>query len=147
MTMASGAYVTTWEDISDNDTAVDYTADTLNNELVSDTHTPNFSTHTSETDITNEVTGTGIAAGGQALDTPTTTVSSGTLVFDWADESWTTATGSGIRGRVVYDDTITTPVADPLFLATTFGADYAVTAGTLTQVENASGPLVVDYTP
>lgn len=147
MTMASGVYVITQEDISDNDTAVDLTADALMNELVTDTYTPNFSTHDDETDITNEVTGTGIAAGGQQLDTVTTTVSSGNLVVDWADESWTTATGSSIRGRVVYDDTITTPVADPLFLATTFGADYSVSAGTLTQVENASGPLVVDYVP
>ena len=95
MTMASGGYVTTQEDISDNDTAVDLTADALMNELVADAHTPNFSTHTSETDITNEVTGTGIAAGGQQLDTVTTTVSSGSLVVDWADESWTTATGTG----------------------------------------------------
>lgn len=147
MTMASGVYGTTLEDILDNDTAVDLTADTINAELVTDTHTPNFSTHTTETDITNEVTGTGIAAGGQALDTFTTTAATGTLTMDAADEAWTTATGSSIRGTVAYDDTITTPTADPLVFAVTFGADYSVTAGTFTIQWNASGIWTVDFTP
>ena len=147
MTMASGVYGATLEDIIDNDTAIDWTADSQVAQLNTDTHTPNFNTHTSETDLTNEVSGTGYSAPGNALDSPTSTATSGTLTMDANDEAWTTATFSNAEGASIFDDTITTPTADPLLVTSDFGAAYSVTAGTFTIQWNASGIWTIDYTP
>ena len=148
MVMASGLFGLTLRDQFDaSQIGVNLVGAGHRQQLVTDSYTPNFNTHDTETDITNEVTGTGYTAGGQAFSSPTLVVSGGVLTFDAADATWTTATISNIRGRVAYDDTPTSPVADPLTVATTFGADYSVTAGTFTITENASGIFTIDFTP
>lgn len=145
MAMASGVFGPTIRDVFDaSQLAVNFDSDTFKMELVTNTYTPDFNAHDQEADITNEVTGTNIPAGGATMSGETWTISGGVATFDATDTVWSSATGSGIRGRVVYDDTIT---GDPLILATTFGSDYAVTAGTLTVQENASGLWTFDYTP
>lgn len=92
--------------------------------------------------VANEVSQVGQwAAGGVALPNPT--VNSGTpdVVFWDGDNvsSGSSATLSNVYGCLVYDDTLTTPVADQGVCYTYFGGANAVTNGTLTVVWHANG--------
>ena len=95
--------------------------------------------------LTNEhANGNGYTTGGETLTSVTWSRSGGTTTFDSADEVWT-ASGGSITARfgVIYDDTVTTPVADPLCCYTLLDntpADVTATDGnTLTIQMNASG--------
>lgn len=55
-------------------------------------------------DLTNEATGTGYTAGGQALSSTTLSQSSGTVTYDAADLTWSALT-STFKYLVLYDDT------------------------------------------
>jgi hypothetical protein len=84
------------------------------------------------------------AQGGVALGSP-----SGVTHFnDTADAVWydandtasgTAATLAGVFGTEVYDDTLTTPVADQGICFNYFGGTQSVTAGQFTVVWNALG--------
>ena len=54
--------------------------------------------------ITNQITGAGYTAGGQALTTVTLVETTGTVVFDAADVTWAGSTISGAKYIIVYDD-------------------------------------------
>jgi hypothetical protein len=144
MTMASGVYGITLEDMIDNDHAVDWTADSNVVQLNTDTMTPDFNAWDFEADLTNEVSGTGYSAPGNAVDSPTSTATAGVLTMDAADEAWTTATFANAEGATIFDDTIAN---DPLWVTSDFGAAYSVTAGTFTIQWNASGIWTIDYIP
>lgn len=80
------------------------------------------------------------AQGGVALSSVTSTFSSNVYTFDAAD----TASGSAadlaaVFGCLVYDDTLTTPVADQGVCYNYFGGSNSVVNGTFTVVWNASG--------
>lgn len=90
----------------------------------------------------NEVSESGQwAAGGVALTTPTVNVGTADVVFfDAAD----TASGSAadlanVYGALVYDDTLTTPVADQGVCYNYFGGANSVVNGTFTVVWSSSG--------
>lgn len=55
-------------------------------------------------DLTNEASGTGYTAGGQALSSATLSQSSGTVTFDAADLTWSALTAT-FKYLVLYDDT------------------------------------------
>lgn len=74
---------------------------------------------------TNEVSGTGYTAGGQALDNPTVTLSGTTAFVDFDDETWAAATITA-RGALIYNDTA---VGDPAVAVFDFGSDKISTAG------------------
>ena len=85
---------------------------------------------------TNEHAGAnGYTAGGVALTSVTWTTSGTTVTFDAADmtDAWTASGGSLVcRFAVLYDDTVTTPVADPIIahcLLDNTPADVTVTTG------------------
>lgn len=143
---ASGLYYLSFRDMFQNDSAIDVLADTIKTSLITNSATPNFDTDAGYS-ATNEVSGTGYTAGGAAVANDTITVSSGTLIYDGDDVSWTTATFSSARAARGYDDTITTPTADPLLWLTNFGADFAVSAGTFTIQWAAGGIWAIDLTP
>lgn len=147
MTMASGLYGVTLRDVFDASALpVDYISDTIKFLLVTDTHTPAFDTDDEITDVDNQIAnGSGYTTGGVTLGTKTLVASSSVLTFDAADAAWTTSTFSAVRGGIMWDDTVTTPTADPLIMAMTFGADYAVTSGTFTVQFNASGIFYITY--
>jgi len=154
MAMASGLYGATLRDQFDTSAlGVDLLGQGAGNmefQLVSDTHTPDFNTHTSETDITNEVDGGGdYTAGGEPLPaTLSLTASTGVLTYDAGDVSLTGTTfATGVRGCIVFDDSVTTPTADPLVMAMTFGADYTTSSGTFAITWSANGLFQIDYTP
>jgi hypothetical protein len=145
MAITNGVFGITIRDVFDaTQLGVNWDSDSFKMSLHTDTMTPNFDTWDFYADLTNQVTGTGYTTTGQVMTGETVTATSGILTFDASDTSWTGATISSVRGRVVYDDTLTN---DPLILCTTFGADYAITSGTLTVQENAAGLWTVDYVP
>jgi hypothetical protein len=136
MTMATGTYLIFLRDSLGNTKAIDLDADSFKYALVTETHTPNFSTHDEYADITNEVSGTGYTATGNVLASSTWAISSGFVVFDANDTQWTSSTLTAVRGGIVYDDTVT---GKPLLGAITFGADYATSNGTLLVTHSANG--------
>lgn len=94
--------------------------------------------------VTNELsTANGYTAGGYTV-TPTWTNSSGTITFDISDPTWTASGGSiTARWAAIYDDTVTSPVADPIvayMLLDSTPADVTTTSGnTLTIQIHANG--------
>lgn len=91
---------------------------------------------------TNEVSQAGQwAAGGVALASQTVNVGTADVVFwDAADTaSGAAATLSDVHGCQVYDDTLTTPVADQGVCYNYFGGANSVTNGTFTVVWSANG--------
>jgi hypothetical protein len=137
-------------DVWDNTAALDLTADSFKNALYDNDITP-------DNDVTapnsaygvgqwvttgNEVFEAGQwAQGGVALTSPTINVGTADVVFwDAAD----TASGSAADltnayGSLIYDDTLTTPVADQGVCYLYFGGPATVTNGTLTVVYAAAG--------
>lgn len=95
------------------DGTIDLDGDTFKVMLATSSYTP-LLTHSTKTDVTNEVAnGNGYTTGGVTV-TATWSESTGTVTFDSDDPSWT-ASGGSITARyaVLYDDTPTSP-ADPV---------------------------------
>lgn len=125
--MANAVYNSFKRDIANG--SIDLDTDTINVMLVTSSYAPNIDTHTKRSDITNEVTGTGYTAGGQALASKTVTAdtTNDRGVFDAADTTWTTATITA-RGAVLYKSRGGASSADELIAYYDFGADYTSTA-------------------
>jgi hypothetical protein len=81
----------------------------------------------------NEASGTGYTAGGQAL-TNVNPSSSGTTAFtDFADETWSTATITA-RGAMIYNSTPGHTYTNPAVCILDFGGDKTSTAGDFTVI-------------
>jgi hypothetical protein len=94
----------------------------------------------------NELTsGADWPAGGKALANPTFAHNgSGTCKFDGDDTaSGSSATITGAYGALTYNDTDTTPVADPGICYNYFGGAASVTGGVLTVVWHANGLFTI----
>ena len=76
----------------------------------------------------NEVSGTGYTAKGNALTSVTPVASSTTAVCDFSDTSFTSASFTA-RGCLIFNDSAT---GDPAVCAIDFGADKTVRSGTFT---------------
>ncbi len=77
----------------------------------------------------NEVSGTGYSAGGQALTISQVPTSSGTTAFiDFSDVTWTTATITA-RGALIY---LANGTTNPSICVLDFGGDKTSTAGNFT---------------
>jgi len=90
----------------------------------------------------------GYAAGGVSLSSPTWTEAAGVVTFDSTDPVFTASGGSIVaRFAVIYDDTVTTPVAKPIIahcLLDVTPADVTVTDGnSLTIQMNSLGIFTV----
>jgi hypothetical protein len=86
--------------------------------------------------VTNETSGTGYSAGGQALTNVNPTTSGTTAFTDFADETFTTATITA-RGALIYNSTPNTTsisVSNPAVVVLDFGGDKTSTAGDFTIV-------------
>jgi len=106
--------------------------------------TPNYSTHSIKSDVTNEVSGVGYSPGGESLTSITFATSAGTITWDAADVEWTASTITAARYAVIYDDTLTNK---PLICAIDFTGDFSTTSGTFKITWNASGIFTLDLTP
>jgi hypothetical protein len=94
--------------------------------------------------VANEVSNGGWSAAGLALASITSGFASNVYTFDAADTAnGSAATLAAVFGCLVYDDTLTTPVADQGVCFNYFGGTQSVTAGTFTVVWNASGILTL----
>lgn len=80
---------------------------------------------------TNEVSGTGYTAKGNSLTRVDPTSSGTTAYTDFADSTWSTSTITA-RGCLLYNDTLTTPVADASIQVHDFGSDKTSTAADFT---------------
>ena len=76
----------------------------------------------------DEVTGTGYTAKGNALTSVTPVADGTTAVCDFADTSFTSASFTA-NGCLIYNDTAT---GDPAVCAVAFGGDKTVSSGTFT---------------
>lgn len=155
---ASGYYLLSFIDELDvTNIGLDLTLATHKMALVNDTHTPNFDTHDQFADLTNEVSGTGWAAGGELLSglaaggtslAPTLTISpAGTMMWDMNDVSKSGTTLTSAMAAVIYADALTTPVADPLIILIDFVSAASTSAGTFGIQWAAAGVGTVDWTP
>lgn len=142
------AFVT---DALNNTAALDLNSDTIRAALFNTTTTPsqtvtaaNSAYAVDQWVVGNELSNGGWTAGGLALTSITSGFSSNVYTFDAADTAnGAAATISATFGCLVYDDTLTTPVADQGISYNYFGGTQSVTAGTLTIVWNASGILAL----
>ena len=140
------AYIT---DVLTNTTAMDLNTDaTLGVSLFDNTITPSQTVASASSAYNTGVwnaggvsDASGWPAAGRPLASVTSTFTTNVYTFDAADtvsaNSSTTLTNA--YGCLVYDDTITTPVADQGICFNYFGGANSVTAGTFTVVWNASG--------
>jgi hypothetical protein len=144
------AFVT---DVFNNTTAMDLNSDTFkaalyNNSITPDNTAASASTayDTGQWATANELSDTTEwDAAGEPLTSVTSTFTSTTYTFDAADtpSGGTSATLTNVYGCLVYDDTITTPVADQGICYNYFGGANSVTNGTFTIVWSASGIMTV----
>ena len=149
----SKIFTTYLTDIINNTTAMDLNTDaSLKVALYNNTPTPSQSVTSANSAyavdqwvVGNEVSEAGQwAAGGVALASVTSTFATNVYTFDAAD----TASGSAadlasVFGCLVYDDTITTPVADQGICFNYFGGSNSVVNGTFTTVWAAGGILAL----
>ena len=102
------------------------TGDTFNLALYTSSATLGASTTAYTT--SNEVSGTGYTAKGNALTSVTPVADSTTAVCDFADTSFTSASFTA-RGCLIFNDSAT---GDPAVCVIDFGSDKTVTSGTFT---------------
>jgi len=134
-------------DVLNNTTAMDMNSDTHKIALFGNSGTPDQTVASASTAYNtgqwttgNEVTATGWTANGLALASVTSGFTSNVYTFDAADKAGgATDTVTNAYGCLIYDDTITTPVADQGICYLAFGGANSVVAGTFTVSFNASG--------
>jgi hypothetical protein len=110
---------------------VDFLDDEIKGMLTTVTYVPDQDAHDYKDDVTNEVTGTGYTAGGQALANKTVTYTAGTNVgkIDADDLVWSNSTIVDARVLVNYDDTPATDTVKPLLFYSVFDANVRTDAG------------------
>ncbi len=113
--------------------AIDYDTDTFYAMLVTSAYTPDKDVHNRRDDVTNEVTGAGYTAGGQAVSVSVAAVDTANdrVVITFASHNWPTATITA-RGEVIYKRRGGAASADELVYYNDFGSDITSTAGTFT---------------
>ena len=115
---------------------VDMESDTIRVALYDNSHS--FNAGDTAYTATNEVSGTGYSAGGEALASKAVTEAS-TTKFDATDTAWTSASFTAYHA-VMYDDTL---AGNDLIASIDFGGAQTVTAGTFTIQWNASGIITL----
>lgn len=129
--MASIIYTSFFNDVFKGN--IDCDTDTFYAMVVTNTYTENKDSHTKRSDITNEVTGTGYTAGGQAV---TVTVSAVDTANDRQElvigsVSWASSTITGARKLIVYKRRGGASSADELVCCVDNGSDVSTSSGTL----------------
>lgn len=110
--------------------AVDFDTDTFYAMLVTSAYVPNKDTHTKRSDVTNEVVGTGYAAGGIPVSVTVGAVDTvnDRVVVTFGAVSWPASTITA-RGANYYKRRGGLASADELVMHDDFGADVISTAG------------------
>ena len=121
--------------------SIDLDTDTIRVALVTSSYTPDQDAHEDFADVTNEVTGTGYTADGEALASKAVTIddTDNEGVFDAADVTWSSSTITA-RGAVIYKDT-GSAATSLLICYLDFGSDQSSSAGDFTIQWNSEGIL------
>ena len=128
--------------------SMNFLSDTIKAALYNNTPTPDANVaaaasayNTGQFVVANEVSGMNWPAGGIALASKVVDVATASVVMlDAADTASTgNATLANVYGALVYDDTLTTPVADQGISFNYFGGVQSVTNGIFTAIWNANG--------
>jgi len=118
--------------------SIDFDTDTFKMLLVTSTYSAS-KTHSKRSDITNEVSGTGYTAGGNAAAATVSIDNVNNRVdVSWSITNWTTATITA-RAGVIYKSRGGLASADELVGYVDFGSDVTSTAGTFSVT--VSSPL------
>jgi hypothetical protein len=111
---------------------IDFDTDTFKVMLVTSSYAPNKDTHTKRSDVTDEVSGTGYAAGGEiVVVTGLIDLANDRFDISLGGGSWAAATFTA-RGAVYYKSRGGAASADELIAYNDFGSDKGVVGGTLT---------------
>jgi hypothetical protein len=116
----------------------------LNSDVIKCMHTsatPNQDTWDYKDDVTSEITGTNVPAGGFTCDNVTVTYTAGTNVVkvDHDDEVISSATATGITSSVWYDSSPGSDATRPLIGYVTWSGALSPSAGTLTFTIDSAG--------
>jgi hypothetical protein len=115
--------------------------------MITDSATPNFDTHDFRNDYNaTEVSGTGYSTGGTAITSTEITVSTGTLVFDGADVSWSSSTIANAMAAIGYTN-VGADTTDQLIWLSDFVNAASSSNGTFSVQWSGSGIFTVDLTP
>lgn len=164
----SGLYVHTFREIMRATTLtggqVDFRLATYkialhSNSLTQGTAPINYSSATPNWANTNEVSGTGWAAGGVALSAAASGATStsptmdegttGSLRYNMSAVAVSGTTLTNARGCIIYADPVTAPsdMVDAMLVAVTFGADYSTNSGIFGITWSGTGVFEIDLTP
>ena len=111
---------------------IDFDTDTFWVMLTTSAYTENKDTHEFRSDVTNEVTGTGYSAGGQAVTvTVTKDDANDRIDISLGGASWASSTITA-RKAVYYKRRGGAASADELIAVNDFGSDVVSTGGTFT---------------
>jgi hypothetical protein len=143
-------------DVLDNTTALDLGSDAFKAALYNNTGTPdeNVTSANSAYNVGQWVTANEVSqavqwpAGGVALGSPVLNSGTSDVVFFDANDtaSGSAATLANIFGTLIYDTTVSTPVASQGICFNYYGGVNSVTNGTFTSVWNALGLLRITIT-
>lgn len=114
--------------------------------MVTDTYTPNFTTHDFRDDVTNEVSGAGYTTGGVAVTTTEITLSGDVLTFDADNTVFPTVTVSNAMAGILYFN-VGSAATDMLLLLQDFVTAASSTAANFTIQHHASGILTISFAP
>lgn len=122
---------------------IDLNTDTFKCMLTTSAYTYNRATHTKRSDVTNEITGTGYTAGGQAVTSivPTNDTTNHKLSIVITPAVWSGATTLTARNLVVYKSRGGASSADEIVCVDNFSADESSSGGTFTV-----SPITLEYT-
>lgn len=122
---------------------IDLDTDTFYSILTTSAYTYNRATHTKRSDITNEITGTGYTAGGQAVTSVVVTkdTTNHKLSIVITPAVWSGATTLTARNLVVFKRRGGASSADELVCVVNFSADESSSGGTFTV-----SPITIEYT-
>ena len=149
MAVSSGLYCLTMEKLLNNTLAESWEEETNDIALVTDTHTPDFSTHDFADDLTNEISGGNYAR--EALTTTELTISAGIITFDAADTVFDNSGGNDVTitnaEAAAHIFNVTTDADSPLGFMSDFTSPYSCSNATFTVQWHTNGIWTLDLVP
>lgn len=147
---ASGLYFITWDKMTIDTAGQSIEAETHKGLLVTDTYSPNYSTHDFRDDITNEIgAGGGYSTGGVTVTTTVTTIdapSTGVWKYDYDDPQWASSTITSAMAFVMYFN-VGSAATDQLLHLQDFVTAATTNNGLLLVTIHADGAINLDFTP
>lgn len=124
---------------------INLNSDTFHVMLLGSGYTPS-DTHRYQSDLgSNEITGTGYTAGGQALSSPASSYASNTLTFTASNISWGPDSTISAQYAAIVDVTPGAAASNPLIGYVNFGQLVSDTNGTFEIDWNAAGIFQITH--